>query len=621
MNALWKLIKLLWRGLCFLRDLVMNIFFILFVLLCFTVVGLFLQSQSNTTTVKSGALLLNLDGYLADNRPQSGLLDAVREFDNRRIPQQISTFDVVYAIQYAASDDRIKGIVLDLNYFSGGDMPSLQYIGKALNDFKAQKKPVYAIARNYSQSQYLLASYADQIYLNELGEVNIIGLAQNNLYFKSLIDKLEITPHIFRVGTYKAAVEPFLRDDMSAEAKANTGLWLNQMWQNYQQTIAENRAIEQSAVLPEAKTLLTQLKTLNGDTAQYAEQRSLVNGIMSDWRMRDRFIEAFGIDDSRTTYQYTLFNDYLSTLPDRTDSRADNKIAVVNVEGEIIDGISDNGSAGGDTIATLLQNALRDASVRAVILRVNSPGGSIIASEVIRQQLAEIRESDIPIVISMGGLAASGGYWISAEADHIVASPNTITGSIGVFAAFFTLENTLKNWGIHSDGTSTGPMANLSLAENLSPELNQYIQLGVEHGYDQFLNIVSQGRQLDKPQADNIAQGQVWLGQEALKHHLVDELGDFDTAVNAALKLVNERRADGESEFDSLPVQWFVEDQQDFVTRLLNRGQATIQSAVLNTFGLAPQQVKPVKNQLGLLNRLNDPKGQYIYCLDCSVTY
>ena len=164
-------------------------------------------------------------------------------------------------------------------------------------------------------------------------------------------------------------------------------------------------------------------------------------------------------------------------------------------------------------------------------------------------------------------------------------------------------------------------MANLSLAENLSPELNQYIQLGVEHGYDQFLNIVSQGRQLDKPQADNIAQGQVWLGQEALKHHLVDELGDFDTAVNVALKLVNERRADGESEFDSLPVQWFVEDQQDFVTRLLNRGQATIQSAVLNTFGLAPQQVKPVKNQLGLLNRLNDPKGQYIYCLDCSVTY
>ncbi|SMB81354.1 protease-4 [Pasteurella testudinis DSM 23072] len=627
MNALLRLIKLLWRGLCFVRDLVMNLFFILFVLLGLTVAGLFLQSSGSTTTVKEGALLLNLDGYLADNRPQNSLLSALRALDNRQIPQQISTFDVVDAIQYAAQDPRISGIVLDLNYFSGGDMPSLQFVGKALTEFKAQNKPVYAIAHNYSQSQYLLASYADHIYLGNLGEVSIVGLAQNNLYFKSLIEKLDITPHIFRVGTYKAAVEPFMRDDMSAEARANTRLWLNKMWQNYQQIVAENRQIEQSAVLPDAKTFLAQLKALNGNSTKYAEQRGLINNALSDWQIRERLIEQFGRDDSQADYQYTLFNDYVATLPSRTQADMNqDKIAVINVEGEIIDGVSDDGSAGGDSIAALLQNALYDRNVKAVILRVNSPGGSVMASELIRQQLNEIRANNIPIVVSMGGLAASGGYWISVEADRIIASPNTITGSIGVFAAFFTLENTLKNWGIQQDGVSTGPLTAFSATQSLSPELNQYIQMGVEHSYDQFLNLVAEARNLSKTQADQIAQGQVWLGDEALKHRLVDELGDFDSAVNAALQLVNEKRqAAGEAELTTLPLQWFVEEEQDIFSRFLKRTQATVlhnlQSAVYNLLGITPQQAKQVKGQLGSLQHLNDPRGQYIYCLDCGIRY
>ncbi|MDH2999387.1 signal peptide peptidase SppA [Chelonobacter oris] len=619
MKILLTILKTLWRGLCFVRDLVMNIVFLLFVLLCLSVFGLFLQS-SPSTAIKEGALLLNLDGYLADNRPQDNLFNVLRELDDRQIPQQISTFDVVQSINYAAVDERIKGIVLDLNYFSGGDMPSLQFIGKALKQFKQNNKPVYAIGRSYSQAQYLLASYADHIYLNSHGEVGLTGLAQNNLYFKSLIEKLEITPHIFRVGTYKAAVEPFMRNDMSPEAKDNTRLWLNQMWQNYQQTIAENRKITPSAVLPQAKQFLEKLKAVQGNSAEYALQQSLVDELKSDWEIQNELAATFGYNETEQQYNQVSMSDYLTLIGDRTYSDAAAKIAVVNVEGEIVDGISDD-NAGSDTIVAQLQAVLNDRAVRALILRINSPGGSAFASEVIRQQLQQLKLQGIPIVVSMGGMAASGGYWIAADADYIVAAPNTITGSIGIFAALFTLENTLKQGGIYSDGVNTSPLSRLSLTQSLPDELNQAIQMNIEHGYEQFLTLVANGRDLNKAQVDAVAQGQVWLGEHAAAKHLVDELGDFDVAVNAALKLVNANLTEAETPFDFLPTQWFVDESQDMISRLFSHGRASIQSAVFNAFGLPQQPFKQLKNRLGVLKQLNDPRGQYLYCLDCSVSY
>lgn len=620
MRILLNIMKTLWRGLCFIRDIVMNVVFLVFVLLCLAVFGIVMQS-SPSSEIREGALVLNLDGYLADNRPQSNLLSALNELDNQRIPQQISTFDVVDVIQQATDDPRIKGIVLDLNYFSGGDLPSMQFIGEALKQFKQQNKPVYALAHTYSQAQYLLASYADKIYLNQLGEVGIVGLAQNNLYFKSLIDKLEITPHIFRVGTYKAAVEPFMRDDMSSEARSNTALWLNQMWQNYQQIIAQNRRIEPSAVLPNADVFLEKLKAVQGDSAQYALQQGLIDEVNSDWEIQNQLIEQFGYDQNQHSYNQVAFADYLASFPDRTNHLQQNKIAVVNVEGEIVDGTSDD-SAGGDSIVAQLQAVLDDYNnVKALILRVNSPGGSAFASELIRQQLQQIKQQGIPIVVSMGGMAASGGYWIAAEADYVVADPNTITGSIGIFAALFTLENTLKNWGINSDGVSTGPLSEFSFLQKLPSEVNQAIQLNIENGYDKFLTLVANGRNLSKQQVDQIAQGQVWLGQEALDKKLVDELGDFNTAVAAAVKLANQLQPEGETPFEALPLQWFVEEPQGWLNQILSRGKSDVQSAVLNFLGVAPQHNKQLKNALGVLKQFNDPRGQYIYCLDCSVSY
>ncbi|MBE2896157.1 signal peptide peptidase SppA [Pasteurellaceae bacterium HPA106] len=619
MQAILSLLRFVWRALCFVRDLVLNVFFVLFVLLCFGVTALFIRSSSDIPE-PAGALVLNLDGFLADNRPTRDVLGLLQEFDERNMPRQISTFDVVNAITTAQRDDRIKGIVLDLNYFIGGDVPSLQFIGDALKDFKASGKPVYALGHNYSQKQYLLASYADKIFLNPVGEVELQGVATNTLFFKSLLDKLDVTPHIFRVGTYKAAVEPFMRDDMSVEAKANTALWLNQLWQNYERTIAQNRNIEQSAILPEPAQLIAQLKANDGDSAQYALNHHFVSALADDHTINNELAGVFGKDEDGH-YQHITLSDYVALLPSRFDIDAENKIAVVNVEGEIIDGYSTAQAVGGDSVVEQLERVGRDDSVKGLILRVNSPGGSAFASELIRQSLQALRAKGLPVVVSMGGMAASGGYWISANADKIIASPNTLTGSIGIFSAFFTVEKSLAKLGIHSDGVATSPLSQVALTNPLPKAVEEYLQLSIEHGYQQFLTLVAQGRHMSREQVDSVAQGQVWLGQTALDKKLVDQLGDFNTAVDETITLINAKRTQaGLANAEHVKVQWFVEQDDSLLGKLLSDGQAKAKQIVLNAFGITPQSpLGMAAQQLGTLSHFNDPNGQYLYCLDCGL--
>ena len=314
------------------------------------------------------------------------------------IPQQYSTFDVVYAIDSASQDDRIRGLVLDLNLFQGGDLPALEYVGGAIENFKESGKQVIAYADNYSQAQYFLASYADEIYMNLIGAVFIEGFVQENLYYKDMLDKLEVNPHVFRVGTYKSAVEPYLRNDMSDEAKANLQRWLNVMWNSYKQSVAENRDIKQSAVAPDAHTYLTELKALKGDTTAYVKQRKLVTGVMDRFDFDKKLTELFGEDKDHLP-KMVDYDTYLATLPDRMLGETENKIAVVNVEGAIIDGESDDENVGGDTIARLLRQAYDDSKVKGVVLRVNSPGGSAFASEVIRQELVHLQQAGKPVVV------------------------------------------------------------------------------------------------------------------------------------------------------------------------------------------------------------------------------
>ena len=611
---MFRILKLWWKALCFIRDLVMNVVFLGFVLLLVVVISFSSGGKKSTTLAGEGALLLNLDGYLADNRDETlRWQDALSELNGEHVPRKISTFDVVFAIKQAEDDPKIKGLVLDLNYFEGVDLPALDFIGGAIHHFKDTGKPVIAYADNYSQGQYYLASFADEIYLNSIGSVDIHGLSQENLYFKEMLDKLAVTPHIFRVGTYKSAVEPFLRNDMSAEAKANMQRWLGEMWNNYILSVSENRKIKKDRILPNAKQYLAELKALKGNSTAYAQQRGLVTDVVTRLDLDKKLTALFG-KGSDGKANLIEFDDYLTQLPDRLEHyNVPNKIAVVNVEGTIIDGESDEENAGGDTIARILRKVHDDNSVKAVVLRVNSPGGSAFASEIIRQETENLQKIGKPVIVSMGAMAASGGYWISSTADYIIADANTITGSIGIFAMFPTFENSIKKIGVNADGVSTTELANTSAFSPLAKPVQDIYQTEIEHGYDRFLEIVSKGRQISKTQVDKLAQGQVWLGSDAFQNGLVDEIGSFNEAVNKAEQLVNQRQDTAVQDFS---VEWFTDDNVSLISTLLRDTKKGTQEQLVKWLGL-PAPIQKLQKELNVLTKFNDPKGQYLYCLNC----
>ncbi|QLB13913.1 signal peptide peptidase SppA [Bisgaardia hudsonensis] len=616
-----KVLKFFWRVINCIRNLVMNLVFLLFVMLLMTI---FTLSSIGNNSIKSdvdltqpNALLISLDGFLADNREEDfSWHTALRELNSPDAPTQISTFDVVYAIRKAIDDPMINGLVLDLNHFQGADIPALNYVGKAILDFKMAKKTVIAYSDYYSQKQYLLASYADEIYLNPNGQVSIEGMVIESVYFKSLLDKLKITPHVFRVGTYKAAVEPFLRDNMSDEAKENTQRWLNKMWQGYKNTISENRHISLSEVLPEADIYLNELKELKGDTTAYSIKRHLVTKLADRFTLQQDLIKQFGKNKIGEANLFP-FEEYLAQYPDPMIGQTKSKIAVINVEGAIIDGESYESDVGGDTIARLLRQAYDNTDIKAVILRVNSPGGSAFASEIIRQEIDHLQEVGKPVVVSMGGMAASGGYWISSTADYIVADPMTITGSIGIFAIIPTYEQGLKEIGVTADSVDTTKLVNKSPMSALSKKTEDIFQQEIEFGYERFLDVVSRGRHLSKDAVDKLAQGQVWLGSEAYKYKLVDELGTFDEAISKATELVNNK---GNKDIGELSVEWLTDTDDSLLGSLIKDvkkgGSSLIKTSLFDMIGL-PKGYHQLKKQLGILTKLNDPKGQYLYCINC----
>ena len=350
---------------------------------------------------------------------------------------------MVDSIRKAKDDKNITGMVLQLNDFAGADQPSLRYIGKALREFRDSGKPIFAIGDSYNQTQYFLASYANKIYLSPQGAVDLHGFATNNLYYKSLLDMLKVTTNIFRVGTYKSAVEPLIRDDMSPAAREADSRWIGGLWQNYLETVAANRQLTPQQLFPGAAGVLSGLQAAGGDTARYALDNKLVDELASRTAIENQLVKAFGWDKQANDFNATSIYDYQP----KPDANQGGKIAVVFANGAIMDGPQTPGNVG-DTTAAELRQARLDPAIKAVVFRVNSPGGSVSASEVIRSELAAARAGK-PVVVSMGGMAASGGYWVSTPADYIIASPSTLTGSIGIFGIINTYEKTLDTLGVH----------------------------------------------------------------------------------------------------------------------------------------------------------------------------
>lgn len=600
--------KWTWRLLNFIREFILNLFLVLLVLVG---VGIWMQINSAPAEPARGALLLDITGVVVDKPSVSNKLGVIgRQLlgaSSDRL-QENSLFDVVDTIRQAKDDRNITGIVLDLKEFAGGDQPSMQYIGKALREFRDSGKPVYAVGDSYNQGQYYLASFANKIWLSPQGVVDLHGFATNSLYYKTLLDKLKVSTHIFRVGTYKSAVEPFIRDDMSPAAREADNRWIGELWQNYLTTIAANRQITAQQVFPGAQGLLDNLQKLGGDTAKYALDNKLVDELASSAAVDKAMVKQFGWNKENKDFSYTSMYDYVVKKPsDKGDS-----IAVIIANGAIMDGEETPGQVGGDTTAMQIREARLDPKVKAIVLRVNSPGGSVTASEVIRDELEAARTAGKPIVVSMGGMAASGGYWISTPANYIVASPNTLTGSIGIFGVINTVENSLDSIGVHTDGVATSPLADVAVTKSLPPEVQQMMQLTIENGYKRFVNLVADSRKKTPEQIDAIAQGHVWTGQDAKANGLVDSLGDFDDAVAKAAELAKLK-------------SWhlvFWQDEPGMLDMVFNSVSGSVRAMLpqaLQAYLPAPlaDAALAVKAQNDKFGTMNDPQNRYAFCLTC----
>ncbi|EAA3575292.1 signal peptide peptidase SppA [Salmonella enterica subsp. enterica serovar Oslo] len=615
MRTLWRFIagffKWTWRVLNLVREMVLNLFFIFLVLVG---VGIWMQigNGSNSEQTARGALLLDISGVIVDKPSTNHRLGALgRQLfgaSSDRL-QENSLFDIVNAIRQAKDDRNITGIVLDLKNFTGADQPSMRYIGKALREFRDSGKPVFAVGENYSQGQYYLASFANKIWLSPQGQVDLHGFATNGLYYKTLLDKLKVSTHVFRVGTYKSAVEPFIRDDMSPAAREADSRWIGELWQNYLHTVSANRQISPQQLFPGAQAIIDGLTSVGGDTAKYALDHKLVDALASSADVEKALTKQFGWSKTENNYRAISYYDYSLKTPADTGGT----IAVIFANGAIMDGEETPGNVGGDTTASQIRDARLDPKVKAIVLRVNSPSGSVNASEVIRAELAAARAAGKPVVVSMGGMAASGGYWISTPANYIVASPSTLTGSIGIFGVINTVENSLSSIGVHSDGVSTSPLADISMTKALSPEVQQMMQLSIEYGYKRFITLVADARKRTPEQIDKIAQGHVWTGEDAKANGLVDSLGDFDDAVAKAAELAKLK-------------QWHLDYYQDEPT-VLDMVMDSMTGSVRAMLPEAIQAMLPaplvsaantVKAEGDKLAAFNDPQNRYAFCLTCA---
>ncbi|HHC7101594.1 TPA: signal peptide peptidase SppA [Vibrio parahaemolyticus] len=615
MKKLFKFIGLIfkgiWKSITFIRLALANLIFLLMIAVfyfAFTYTG-----EGRPVIEKESALVMNLSGPIVEQRRYVNPMDSVAgSLLGNEMPKENVLFDIVDTIRYAKDDTKVSGLVLALRDLPETNLTKLRYIAKALNEFKASGKPVYAVGDFYNQSQYYLASYADKVYMAPDGGVLIKGYSAYSMYYKTLLEKLDVSTHVFRVGTYKSAIEPFIRDDMSDAAKESATRWVTQLWSAFVDDVTTNRNINAKVLNPTMEELLAEMKSVDGDLAQLAVKMGLVDELATRQDIRTLFAKEFG-SDGKDSYNAISYYDYLATIrPDYT--LANHDIAVVVASGAIMDGQQPRGTVGGDTVASLLRQARNDEKVKAVVLRVDSPGGSAFASEVIRNEVEALKKAGKPVVVSMSSLAASGGYWISMSADKIVAQPTTLTGSIGIFSVITTFEKGFSKLGINTDGVGTSPFSGDGITTGLSEGASQAFQLGIEHGYKRFISLVGSNRDMTVEEVDKVAQGRVWTGQDALSFGLVDQMGDFDDAVELAAKLANV------TDYGIYWVEEPLSPTELFLQEFMNQVKVSLG---VDATSLLPKSLQPVAQQFeqdaSLLQSFNDPKGQYAFCLNCQV--
>lgn len=521
-----------WKTLTYTRIIVLNGAFLLLVL--FLVIGL--STPALPPMPDQAPLYLRPSGVLVDQLTYDNSLFELLE-EKQEAPETLVR-DIVLAINSAIDDPRITGLVLNLNGLQGGGVSKLEEIGQALDAFKASGKPIHAYADHYTQAQYYLASHANHIYVNKMGAVALTGFGMYRSYYKEATDKLALKFHVFRVGNYKDAIEPYIRNSMSDASREHNRQWINELWTRYTSAIETRRELEQGTLQRFIGGMDSALADISISHAQLALNEGLVDQALTKVELRALMIDTFGSNETPDSFNAIDYQRYLAEVAPVGAGNA--KIGLIVARGTIVDGYAGEGQIGGESLSELIRQATRNEALEALVIRVDSGGGSAFASEVIRNQILNARAEGLPVYISMGSVAASGGYWIASAADEIWATSSTITGSIGVWGLLPNISDSLKKLGIHSDGISTTPLADsYNINRPLSSEAQRVMQSSVENIYQQFLERVAKARDISVEEVHDIAQGRVWTGETAKSLKLVDELGSLDDTFAAIATKLN----------------------------------------------------------------------------------
>ena len=584
----------------------LNIFFILIVFIGFiSLVSSILVDDLKDPTNK--ALVINPMGPIVEQVAGSN-----DPFDNLSgdLPRELYVGDLLEVLEKAANDERVKSILLGLDNINGTGQAVLYDVGRALQTLRDAGKNIIAVGDSYSRSGYYLASFANEIILNTDGAIVLDGFGRSRLFYKAFLDKIKVDFNVFRVGTYKSAVEPYLGNEMSDEAKEANLDYLNILWDSYKEVIAKNRDMSPDDIqylVDNADKILTDSEK---SIAEAILNYGLVDKLLPRTKTRSYLKELFGESEDKKSFARISGYQYFQLIrSERTQNLSDNKIAVIVARGTIVDGVQPPGMIGGDSTSRLIREAHENEYVKAIVLRVDSGGGGVFASEQIRQELLAAKEKGLTIIASMGNVAASGGYWISANAHEIWASHNTITGSIGIFGLLPTFDRALNEIGMNSDGVKT---SKLDLSGDLTQPIDQglarIIQSEIEYGYKRFIGLVSEARDIPIGEVDKIAQGRVWAGSKALELGLVDNIGDLKMAVERAAELA------GIDQYTSYYPEQAVNWREQLLNRVFGYIGWTIPAYIRNNLLL-----REAVNILKGADKLNDPKGIYIICEDCQV--
>jgi protease-4 len=606
-SALTGFFGLVWRILEGVRR-------VLHLILLLVIFGFILAAlhTSIPTVPRSAALVLAPEGELVEQLATDPVRRAFGQASGGPAPETLLK-DVIDAIQIAKGDSRIKLIVLQPSNLAPSGLSKLQEIGAALREFRAAGKRVVAAADSMDQTQYYLAAQAGEVYLDPLGLVYVDGFSYYRMYLKDAIDKLGVDVNVFRAGTFKSYTDQFSRSDMAPSEREESSVWLEALWKAYSQDVTHARSMPANALNEYIAEEPAALAAVNGDAAKLALQRGLVTALKSRRQVADDLKGLVGEDQDNHSFNAIGMSQYLAAARSKRvlKSKSDARVGIVVASGEILDGHQPPGTIGGESTADLLRQARYDTTVKAVVLRVDSPGGSMFASEQILREVQALRKAGKPVVVSMSTYAASGGYYISAAANQIFASPTTLTGSIGVFSVVPTFQHTLEKLGVKVDGIGTTPLAgDMRMERTLGPAARQILQTSVEHAYAEFLTRVGEGRKKSVTEVDKIAQGRVWAGVDAQRIGLVDTLGGLKDASDAAAKL-----AEMGSEYDAEYIESEMSLREELLMQL--RSESLQMARMLGL--IAPRSeldraLDPVLEQARSIARLNDPRGLYAYC-------